>query len=151
MPEKGLFYDLGSGTGKGCVSAALSHPFEKVVGVEILEQLYNSSLDLVNNYNNIMPRQQAENPELWPVIPPIEIVKSDFFSVDWSQADILYCACTKFDDEIMNRIASAPMKKGAFAITVTRYFEHENWELLEFKSMPMSWANCMIQIHRKIA
>jgi len=51
----------------------------------------------------------------------------------------------------MNRIASAPMKKGAFAITVTRYFEHENWELLEFKSMPMSWANCMIQIHRKIA
>jgi len=37
MPEKGLFYDLGSGTGKGCVGAALSHPFEKVVGVEILE------------------------------------------------------------------------------------------------------------------
>ena len=105
----------------------------------------------MNTYNNIMQQKQAENSELWPIVPPIEIHKNDFFSVDFSQADILYCACTTWPDEMMNAIASAPVKKGAFAITVTRYFEHENWEHLEFKRMPMSWADCMIQIHRKIA
>jgi hypothetical protein len=39
-PGTGKFVDLGSGTGKGCLSAALLHPFAQVLGVELLEKLY---------------------------------------------------------------------------------------------------------------
>ena len=98
-----------------------------------------------------MPQKQSENPTLFPTLPPIEMHKDDFFSVDFTQADILYMACTTWTDEMMNAIASAPVKVGAYAITVTRYFEHENWELVEFKRLPMSWASALIHIFRKIA
>ena len=55
MPTGGEFYDLGSGTGKGVISAALLHPFERVYGVEILQNLVNASLELVELYNSIVP------------------------------------------------------------------------------------------------
>ena len=41
----GNFYDLGSGTGKGCLAAALLNPsFDNCIGVELLEGLYNVSI-----------------------------------------------------------------------------------------------------------
>ena len=43
IPE-GTFYDLGSGTGKGCLAAALLHPsFEECIGLELLGGLYDVS------------------------------------------------------------------------------------------------------------
>lgn len=47
------FYDLGSGMGKPSVTAALTLPdyFEKCVGIELLEGLYNKSLELATAYS----------------------------------------------------------------------------------------------------
>jgi tRNA G46 methylase TrmB len=38
------FVDLGSGTGKGCLSAALLHPFQTVIGIELIPSLYDLSV-----------------------------------------------------------------------------------------------------------
>ena len=35
----GVFMDLGHGSGKGVLAAALSHPFKSVRGIELLESL----------------------------------------------------------------------------------------------------------------
>ena len=48
----GIFYDLGSGTGKPCVAAAVLHNFDICYGIEILEGLYSMSLDVVASYNS---------------------------------------------------------------------------------------------------
>merc|ERR1711988_650481 len=40
---KGVFLDLGSGCGKGCIAAGLLHPFEKVVGVEVVSCLCDAA------------------------------------------------------------------------------------------------------------
>lgn len=42
----GVFYDLGSGTGKPVLSAALLHDFDQVKGIELLESLHNIALEL---------------------------------------------------------------------------------------------------------
>jgi len=47
----GIFYDLGSGTGKGVVAAAILHNFDICYGIEYLEGLYSLSLDALNSYN----------------------------------------------------------------------------------------------------
>jgi hypothetical protein len=47
----GIFYDLGSGTGKGVIGAAVLYNFDACYGIEILEGLYAVSLDAVNCYN----------------------------------------------------------------------------------------------------
>eukprot|EP00903_Cladosiphon_okamuranus_P013695 g12752.t1 len=43
----GTFYDIGSGTGKPVIAAAILHPFHRVVGIEILEGLYSTSVELL--------------------------------------------------------------------------------------------------------
>jgi hypothetical protein len=55
----GAFYDLGSGTGKGCLAAALLYPFDKIGGIEILDGLYNVSVELSEAYQKIMPDHVA--------------------------------------------------------------------------------------------
>jgi hypothetical protein len=47
----GIFYDLGSGTGKAVIGAAILHNFDVCYGIEYLEGLYSLSLDALNAYN----------------------------------------------------------------------------------------------------
>jgi hypothetical protein len=47
----GIFYDLGSGTGKPVIAAAVLHNFDVCYGIETLEGLYSVSLDALNSYN----------------------------------------------------------------------------------------------------
>lgn len=47
----GIFYDLGAGTGKGVIGAAILHNFDVCYGIEYLEGLYSLSLDALNAYN----------------------------------------------------------------------------------------------------
>lgn len=47
----GIFYDLGSGTGKPVIAAAVCHNFDVCYGIEILEGLYSISLDALSTYN----------------------------------------------------------------------------------------------------
>ena len=52
----GIFYDLGSGTSKPALSSALLHDFDAVRGIELLEGLYNISVELAETWKtNILP------------------------------------------------------------------------------------------------
>ena len=47
----GYFYDLGCGTGKPLVAAALLHDFDVCCGIECLEGLFTAAVELVGIYN----------------------------------------------------------------------------------------------------
>lgn len=42
----GVFYDLGSGTGRAVIAATYLHDFEKLVGIEILTGLTDASKEI---------------------------------------------------------------------------------------------------------
>ena len=46
----GVFVDIGSGLGKGVLTGAFLHEFDECIGVEILEGLYQKSLELKEMY-----------------------------------------------------------------------------------------------------
>lgn len=48
----GTFYDLGSGSGKMVVAAAVLHNFDVCCGIELLEGLYSISFDVLATYNS---------------------------------------------------------------------------------------------------
>ena len=50
MKPGGVFVDLGSGSGKGILAAALTHNFDKCVGIEILDSLAKLSYSLIKHY-----------------------------------------------------------------------------------------------------
>ena len=43
----GVFYDIGSGTGKPVFGAALLHCWDKVVGIEVVQDLHNAALEML--------------------------------------------------------------------------------------------------------
>jgi hypothetical protein len=49
----GIFYDLGSGSGKATLAAAILHNFEICCGIEQLEGLYSMSLDIASAYRTL--------------------------------------------------------------------------------------------------
>lgn len=60
----GAFYDLGSGIGRGVLAAAFLFPFTKYVGIEYLETLYNTSLDVKKQYDENFLKIFEENKEI---------------------------------------------------------------------------------------
>ena len=50
----GNFIDLGSGSGKAVIAAALLHPFTSCRGIEVLEGLYTLSNEIASAYEKDM-------------------------------------------------------------------------------------------------
>jgi hypothetical protein len=104
MPAAGKFVDLGSGTGKGCLSAALLHPFEQVHGIEILEKLYDSSMQLKAKYEEAMPKICAEHSSYFTSPVPMTFERNDFFQANFYDFDIIFANSTCFTIEMMEAL-----------------------------------------------
>jgi Histone methylation protein DOT1 len=102
----GIFYDLGSGTGKPVVAAALLFNFDLCCGIEVLEGLYSVSLDLMQSYNTrgkssaLLAGRDYET--------HCQCVQGSFLNMkikDWRDGDIVFMNSTCFDDKLMEKIA----------------------------------------------
>jgi len=119
----GIFYDIGSGTGKPTIAAVALHSFQKAGGIEILEGLYTTSLEIREKWFSVgVPLMRELGLE---ETTEIEFVKGDCtdFSVkDWSDGDILFANSTCFDDTLMTKIAdkAGALKRGTIFITLTK-------------------------------
>jgi len=76
---KGLFLDLGSGTGKACIAAALLHPFERVVGIEALDCLDAFAQTALTKYGETEVPPFAEDVPK----PDVKLIKADFVSPEF--------------------------------------------------------------------
>jgi hypothetical protein len=70
LPEEGIFYDLGSGSGRIVFAADLLYPFRELIGIEILETLSEIANQVKHNYyrlynnNSSNSSSDAENQSL---------------------------------------------------------------------------------------
>ena len=60
MQSGGRFFDLGSGTGKPCIAALCLHSWAYVCGIEMLEGLYNTNLEMVATFESKFGRALPE-------------------------------------------------------------------------------------------
>ena len=89
----GIFYDLGHGTGKPALAAALLHDFDSVNGIELLDGLYNLSLQLKSIW---MEKIHALLPESKKKIE-VNFTQGDITVEDWSHATMCFANSTCFD------------------------------------------------------
>lgn len=148
----GLFVDLGSGLGKPCVAAALVHPFQHCVGIELLEGLFSASLGVKALWDSGAYLGEEEARE---TMTQIEYVRGDAFDLklfDWSQADVVFANSTCFDDNLMKRMAAscASLKKGAFIITFTKKLNGPEFDVVDQDLHVMSWGGATVYIQRKV-
>ena len=97
----GIFFDLGHGTGKPALAAALLHDFDSVNGIELLDGLYNLSLQLksiwMEKIHCLLPdtKQRTE----------VHFMQGDITVEDWSHATMCFANSTCFDDPLMKKLA----------------------------------------------
>jgi hypothetical protein len=92
----GVFYDLGSGSGRGVFAAAALHQFRKLVGIEALEGLYQASQVVLHKFvtESLHRRLIAHNTADPQCIPEISFFQSDFLEYDWSDGDLIFANST---------------------------------------------------------
>ena len=102
-----MFYDLGSGTGKALIAAALLCPFSKIRGIELLPNLYKTSLEVKDQYETLLKDKYND-----AIHPGIEIENKNIEKTDFSDADLVLINSTCFDMELVDLISQSEGLKG---------------------------------------
>ena len=157
--EAGIFYDLGSGTGKAVIAMALYCKLKKLVGIEALKGLWDLSMrsrfayykhisDKFMKFNDIFSIERTNE---------IDFYNGDFLRQRWTDAAIVFANSTCFSSALMDKIGIKAMfecKVECILITISKKLQNlnEDWECFpEFKRV-MSWGlgTVFIYIRRKI-
>jgi|LauGreSuBDMM15SN_2_FD.fasta_scaffold59987_1 SAM-dependent methyltransferase len=146
----GLFYDLGHGTGKAVVAAAILHNFDQCIGFEILEGLFSISLDMQAAYNT-RGKSKLTDREFDTFCTFLHADFLDVKAKDWRDGDVVFANSTCYDDELMNRIAmlALGMKRGSFFVTFTKRLPTNDFTVVEHTMERMSWGEATVYIHQK--
>lgn len=153
-----MFYDIGSGAGKGVIAAALLYPFQKCVGIEFLEKLHALALEVQQIYVENIPSVFQGNQHLFPLLQQpniIDFINNDFLKEDWSNASVILANSTCFSIELMLQIgnkAKKECKSGTIIVTFTKRITNlgDEWELRNGFRRNMSWGIATVYVHRKL-
>jgi precorrin-6B methylase 2 len=154
--NEGLFYDLGSGTGKAVLAMSLMHKFKKCIGIEYLDNLIQLSQGIKQNYDQSIINIFESNRQLFSIDNPntIEFIQGDFFKHSWEDATIIFANSTCFSMDMIKNIAekaNKECKSGTIIITFTKRLTKLNadWELKDGFRRLMTWGIATIYIHRR--
>lgn len=144
------FVDLGSGSGRPVFAAMLCHPFDNVVGIEILEGLSELANGLKTHWEEEVKANAPEHCQTTEV----EFVHGDFMSpeIPWADADVVFINSTCYPDDLVVKIEEQldKLQKGAFAITCTKSLKSSYWQVVERSDFEEAWGKATLFVHRKI-
>ncbi|MFS8159574.1 MAG: hypothetical protein ACMG6E_05060 [Candidatus Roizmanbacteria bacterium] len=142
-----VFYDLGSGTGKPVVLASLLFDFSKVIGIELLEELYDGSMKMVERYKYELLKYS----ELASKKHEIRFIHSDYGQVDFSDADVIFinATCAEYDmtPPLLEKFES--LKTGTRILTSTIYISSEAFDIKDEGEFPFTWGKERVYLHVK--
>jgi precorrin-6B methylase 2 len=147
QPKKdGVFFDLGSGTGKIVIQSHMIFDFQKIIGIELLEPIYNKACEVLKNYEEKIKIQIPDfikNREL-------QLIKQDFFNTDLSEADFIF-----MNHPFKDRGSFQPLeekflrelKKGTKIVTIIRKLSDPRFKHLHTQKYLCSWGEATVHFH----
>ena len=148
IPPNSQLVDLGSGAGKSCVAAALAFPtLAKVVGIELLRELYEVSIAVLSAYHEKRPSKDQAI---------VSTVHGDLTKIPWwNESNIIFCNTLVFEDDLLCSLAKLleQIKPGSFLIHSGRLNHgqrlEKHFDLLENQVDEYSWGKSSVWIHVK--
>jgi len=133
-PKNGeIFYDLGSGAGKGVFSAALYFDFKVCFGVELMDVLYKKSLKILDKAKYLLKKSTLPQETYSQKLSKIRFLNNDFLAHDFSDADVIYLAATCLSDDtfrdLINKICMTEI--GTRVIVTTKKIYNDAFELVD--------------------
>lgn len=141
------FYDLGSGAGKIIIASFLLLPnVKKLIGVELLEGLHNTSKEVKNRLKNELTNVNIEK---------IDFINDDFFNLNLSNADVIFLHYPMKNAEEMYMELEEKMKKelrtGAVVISAIRQLENsDTFQLVDRVRVHASYGKTTIYYYIKL-
>lgn len=147
-PREGeVFFDLGSGTGKATLMAALSFPFSRSVGIELLPGLGDAARQVLAQFD------AQVRPALGPEYQQrkIEYIDGDFLQVDLSQADIVFAHGTCYPHELIAQLGAklAELRTGARVILVGHTFDTPELGFIKMMLMRADWGTALAALYQR--
>lgn len=147
-PQPGqVFYDLGSGTGKGVLLAHLLFDFKASKGIEYLDTLYNASAEVLKRYESeIRPTILDEVKD-----KQIELIHGSFLDVDFTDADFIFMNSTCFQDDLMEQLEEKleKVRPHTTIISLSKSLKSPSFHQLKHKMFEFSWGQATAFYHRK--
>lgn len=142
--ENDIFYDLGCGTGKAVIGAALLRKFKKCCGIDLLPGLIESAIQVKNSaatyaHTFVTP------------LTAIEFHHQDLLNVDLSQAGIVFIHATTFHPTLWEPLIKKLncLKENTYIIAVTKKLSSNQFETINALTVSMSWGEGSVYIYRK--
>jgi len=150
----GVFYDLGSGAGRGVFAAQVIHGFDKAYGIELLESLWKLSKEVLEEHKKTQKegkrKKSKKKSNGLTKEPDIDFICGDICEYDWSDGDVIFINSTCFDYQLMEILSRKAeiLKKGAYVLTLTKTLQSTQFELVESKAYIMSWGTGTVHTQR---
>lgn len=142
----GVFYDLGSGTGKAVILSHLYFDFKKAIGFELLKGLHDKAISIKNDFDKFVK----------PTIPnhvkdrELSFIQQDIFDVDLSVADLVFANYPFKTRELYLKLEEKmlkEMKTGAKIAFVIRAMENPRFKSLGSEKMKFGWGEATVHFY----
>ena len=156
--EGGVFYDLGSGTGKPVFAAALLQKWDRCVGIELLGELHTIAMRIRERWESAEFQESLtaddgglQGGAYTADSAAVELINGDMTSHDWSDADVCFANSTCFSTALMRLMAqhAEKLRPGAFFVSFTQALPSRQFALLESSRHAMSWGNTTVFIQQR--
>lgn len=139
----GVFFDLGSGTGRVVMASYLGFEFRKSVGVEILGGLHDKACEVKENFEkNFKPAIAGHFAGR-----ELEFVQNSLFDVDLSEVDFIFMNHPFKDGEDFIKLEEkflSELKPGAKIATTIRSLKNPKIKNLGSQSFKFSWGDSTV-------
>lgn len=142
MNSRRIFYDIGSGIGNAIIGSYLIGNFEKCIGIEILDSLYNISKMVESRVKNIYPMVDFE----------IQFKHGNMLDFDISDGDIILFCCPNKDDKIRFKMEEKflTLKSNSVIISLIHSFNNKtDFSLITSRMVKSTWGETPMAIYKK--
>jgi hypothetical protein len=141
--EDGVFFDLGSGTGRVVMASYLGCGFRKCVGIEILDGLHNKAVEVLGVFDQIVRPQIAGSLEG----REISFVRESLFDTDLREADFIFMNHPFKDGPEFVRLEDkflSELKPGTKIATIIRSLKNPAFKQLGSATQQFSWGESTV-------
>lgn len=134
------FFDLGSGVGKPCLTAALAFDIKHCCGIEINPLLH---MEAMNVYAKSSPKQQQQ----------LLFINDDFFNQPLKNASIVFINATAFFGEkwlALEKYLIQSIPKNCRVLISSKQLPSLYFKLLDCKAIKMDYGQSHVYIYLKI-
>ncbi|MBN1209840.1 MAG: SAM-dependent methyltransferase [Myxococcaceae bacterium] len=147
-PREGeVFFDLGSGTGKATLLAALAFPFSRSVGIELLPGLGDAARQVLGRFDaEVRPGLSPEYQQR-----KIEYLDGDFLRYDLSEADVVFAHGTCYPHEVIGQLGVklAELRPGSRVVFVGHTFDTPELKFLRMMLMKTDWGSALAALYER--